>query len=312
MVALAAGIGRACRRRRSRRWAWDTPTPRSCRAGSGGSTTGRGRSRRLCSRGPSARRTRRASRPRMRWSSSTGRTSRSGRTRRATRAAGRLRTARMVVLLRGTPGGGTIRTRQEFGPDLQLHVEFATPSPPKGTSQGRGNSGVYLCGPTRCRCWTATRTRPTPTGRRRDLRPVPAAGERLPQPGRVADLRHHLPAAAVRGRQAAGARVRVPCCHNGVLIHHHAERAPAPWPQRPRPTKRTRQGAARLPEPRQPGPLPQHLAAEAEGYDEQYFRLQGTGIEIPVCTGSPPPRTEEHPNPRRRVSEDNPVFQCRS
>jgi hypothetical protein len=33
----------------------------------------------------------------------------------------------------------------EFG-DMQLHVEFATPSEVKGDSQGRGNSGVFLAG----------------------------------------------------------------------------------------------------------------------------------------------------------------------
>jgi hypothetical protein len=44
-----------------------------------------------------------------------------------------------------TPGSGPIRTLQNFG-DCQLHIEFATPVPPKGRSQGRGNSGVYLMG----------------------------------------------------------------------------------------------------------------------------------------------------------------------
>lgn len=36
-----------------------------------------------------------------------------------------------------------IFTREEFG-DCQLHVEFATPDPAKGDSQGRGNSGIFL------------------------------------------------------------------------------------------------------------------------------------------------------------------------
>jgi len=42
-------------------------------------------------------------------------------------------------------GSGYIRTARNFG-DCQLHVEFATPTPPEGTSQGRGNSGVFLMG----------------------------------------------------------------------------------------------------------------------------------------------------------------------
>jgi hypothetical protein len=42
-------------------------------------------------------------------------------------------------------GTGDIETRASFG-DCQMHVEFATPDPPKGDSQGRGNSGVFLMG----------------------------------------------------------------------------------------------------------------------------------------------------------------------
>jgi hypothetical protein len=43
------------------------------------------------------------------------------------------------------PKTGDIFTREEFGPDVQLHLEFATP-PPVGDGQGRGNSGVFLFG----------------------------------------------------------------------------------------------------------------------------------------------------------------------
>ncbi len=42
-------------------------------------------------------------------------------------------------------GAGEIRTREEFG-DCQLHLEFAAPVPPKGSDQGRGNSGVMFFG----------------------------------------------------------------------------------------------------------------------------------------------------------------------
>jgi hypothetical protein len=42
-------------------------------------------------------------------------------------------------------GAGEIRTKRTFG-DMQLHLEFATPSAVEGSSQGRGNSGVFLMG----------------------------------------------------------------------------------------------------------------------------------------------------------------------
>jgi hypothetical protein len=40
---------------------------------------------------------------------------------------------------------GSIQTKEEFG-DIQLHIEWSAPTPPKGKSQGRGNSGVFLMG----------------------------------------------------------------------------------------------------------------------------------------------------------------------
>jgi hypothetical protein len=40
---------------------------------------------------------------------------------------------------------GDIQCTNEFG-DIQLHIEFREPTPPKGDGQGRGNSGVFLMG----------------------------------------------------------------------------------------------------------------------------------------------------------------------
>ena len=43
------------------------------------------------------------------------------------------------------PRTGNIQTKDEFG-SAQLHIEFACPSEVRGSSQGRGNSGVFLIG----------------------------------------------------------------------------------------------------------------------------------------------------------------------
>jgi hypothetical protein len=43
------------------------------------------------------------------------------------------------------PGAGAILSRDEFG-DCQLHLEFASPVPPRSKDQGRGNSGVMFFG----------------------------------------------------------------------------------------------------------------------------------------------------------------------
>jgi hypothetical protein len=42
--------------------------------------------------------------------------------------------------------GGDIMTKEKFGPDFRLHVEFWLPLMEKATGQGRANSGVYLQG----------------------------------------------------------------------------------------------------------------------------------------------------------------------
>jgi len=43
------------------------------------------------------------------------------------------------------PKAGTIHTKEEFG-DCQLHIEWAEPKDVQGTSQSRGNSGIFLMG----------------------------------------------------------------------------------------------------------------------------------------------------------------------
>ena len=43
------------------------------------------------------------------------------------------------------PKTGYLHTKKSFG-DCQLHVEFSEPVPPRGESQERGNSGVFLMG----------------------------------------------------------------------------------------------------------------------------------------------------------------------
>jgi hypothetical protein len=45
--------------------------------------------------------------------------------------------------LETAPGAGAIETKATFG-DVQLHVEWSAPSPPRGKGQDRGNSGVFL------------------------------------------------------------------------------------------------------------------------------------------------------------------------
>src|SRR5690606_28328274 len=92
------------------------------------------------------------------------------------------------------------------------------------------------------------------------VRAAPAAGQREPSAGRVADVRHHLPAAPLRCRRQAGQprdRHRVPQRRAGArprgdVRPHGAHGAPAVRAARGPP-------AARAPGPRSAGAVPQHL-----------------------------------------------------
>lgn len=42
-------------------------------------------------------------------------------------------------------GRGAITSKDKFG-DCQVHIEWSAPTPPKGSGQGRGNSGLFLMG----------------------------------------------------------------------------------------------------------------------------------------------------------------------
>ena len=47
--------------------------------------------------------------------------------------------------MEAAPGTGAIQTAEPLG-DMQLHIEWAAPTPPAGRGQGRGNSGVIIMG----------------------------------------------------------------------------------------------------------------------------------------------------------------------
>ena len=108
---------------------------------------------------------------------------------------------------------GGITTKQAFG-DCQLHVEWASPAEVKGDGQGRGNSGVFLMGRYEVQILDSYENETYFDGQAGAIyKQQPAAGQRLPQAGRVADLRHHLQGARGSTTTASSpARPASPCC----------------------------------------------------------------------------------------------------
>jgi hypothetical protein len=117
-------------------------------------------------------------------------------------------------------GKGMIRTKAEFT-DLQLHVEFATPSVVKGDSQGRGNSGVYLLGLFEIQVLDSYQNPTYPDGQAAAMYgqfPPLVNASRPPGEWQTYDIAFTAPRFGAAGRLDKPAVVTV--LHNGIVVHH--------------------------------------------------------------------------------------------
>jgi hypothetical protein len=117
---------------------------------------------------------------------------------------------------------GYIFTRDSFG-DCQLHVEFAEPSPGKGESQERGNSGVFLMGLYEIQVLDSYENKTYADGQASAVYgqyPPQVNASRPPAQWQTYDIIFHRPHFK-DGKLASPARVTV--LHNGVLVHDNVE-----------------------------------------------------------------------------------------
>jgi hypothetical protein len=130
-------------------------------------------------------------------------------------------------------GSGYIRTLQAFG-DCQLHVEWAAPTPPSGTSQGRGNSGVFLMGLYEIQVLDShdnTTYADGQAGAVYGQHPPLVNASRPPGEWQTYDILFRRPRFDERGEVTAPAQVTV--LHNGVLVQHDVELVgPTGWLER--------------------------------------------------------------------------------
>ncbi|MCC6231463.1 MAG: DUF1080 domain-containing protein [Verrucomicrobiales bacterium] len=130
-------------------------------------------------------------------------------------------------------GSGYIRTVQAFG-DCQLHVEWAAPTPPEGTSQGRGNSGVFLMGLYEVQVLDSHENRTYADGQAAALygqHPPLVNASRPPGQWQTYDIVFTRPRFDEQGQLLSPARVTV--LHNGVLVQHESELVgPTGWLER--------------------------------------------------------------------------------
>jgi len=118
---------------------------------------------------------------------------------------------------------GNIYTREAFG-DCQLHVEFAEPVPPKGESQERGNSGVFLMGLYEIQVLDSYENKTYADGQAASVYgqyPPLVNASRPAGQWQSYDILFHGPRFDKDGKLLRPARVTV--LHNGVLVQDNVE-----------------------------------------------------------------------------------------
>jgi hypothetical protein len=120
-------------------------------------------------------------------------------------------------------GAGGIHTEQGFG-DVQLHIEWRSPTPPHGEGQDRGNSGVFLMGLYELQVLDSYGSQTYPDGQAAALygqSPPLVNAARPPGEWQTYDVIFHAPRFAPDGALVRPARETV--LHNGVLVQDNQE-----------------------------------------------------------------------------------------
>ncbi len=159
------------------------------------------------------------------------------------------------------PGAGPIETKASFG-DIQLHVEWSAPSPPRGKGQDRGNSGVFLMGQFEIQVLDSYQAETYADGQAGAIYgqyPPLFNASRPPGEWQSYDIAFRRPRFDASGNLQEPARITV--FHNGILVQNNEEPfGPTSWLKwlpyagsgRPRPDL--------PPGSRPPGTVSQHLA----------------------------------------------------
>jgi hypothetical protein len=127
--------------------------------------------------------------------------------------------------MESVPGSGYVHSARGFG-DIQLHVEWATPVPAHGTSQGRGNSGVFLMGLYEVQVLDSYENDTYPDGQAAAIYgqyPPLVNASRPPGEWQSYDIAFRRPRFNPDGTVASRARITV--IHNGILVQDGVE----PW-----------------------------------------------------------------------------------
>lgn len=121
------------------------------------------------------------------------------------------------------PRGGGIRTRDKWA-DFQLHVEWAAPTPARGSGQGRGNSGVLINGMYEIQVLDSYQAKTYPDGQAASIygqAPPLVNATKPPGEWQTYDIIFESPRWNDEGELVKKAVVTV--LHNGVVVHNRYE-----------------------------------------------------------------------------------------
>jgi hypothetical protein len=121
------------------------------------------------------------------------------------------------------PGTGAIETKSKFG-DVQLHVEWASPNPPVGTGQDRGNSGIFLMGEYELQVLDSYHADTYADGQAGAIYgqyPPLANASRPPGEWQTYDIAFRRPRFDQDGKLLEPARITL--IHNGILIQNNED-----------------------------------------------------------------------------------------
>jgi hypothetical protein len=128
------------------------------------------------------------------------------------------------------PGAGAIETKGKFG-DIQLHVEWSAPSPPRGVGQDRGNSGVFLMGQFEIQVLDSYKAETYADGQSGAIYgqyPPLSNASRPPGEWQTYDIAFRRPRFDADGKLAEPARITV--FYNGILVQNNEEPfGPTSW-----------------------------------------------------------------------------------
>lgn len=134
--------------------------------------------------------------------------------------------------MQSVAGAGYIQSKARFG-DMHLHVEWAAPTPVQGSSQGRGNSGVFLMGIYEVQVLDSYNNPTYADGQAAAVygqSPPLVNATRPPGEWQAYDIFWHRPRFGPAGNVEKPARVTV--IHNGIMVQDNFELwGPTEWLQ---------------------------------------------------------------------------------